>query len=96
MTLKEKYPNYELVHFIEMYDNLISIESHALNVVIFEDQKYIGSILKEINELELNREENLILTFMRLCGWTNEDEISVTRIKKELESVKNLSNDQKE
>jgi len=94
MTLKEKYPNYELVHFIEMYDDLISIEIHSLNAVVFEDEKYIGSILKEINELELNNEVSLILNFMKLCGWTNENEISVTRIKKELESVKNLSNDQ--
>jgi hypothetical protein len=93
MTLKEKYPDFKLVHFIEMYDNLISIESHALNAMIFEDQKYISSILKELNELKQNNELNLILTFMKLCGWTNEDEISVIRIKKELESVKNLSND---
>lgn len=90
MTLNQKYPKYKLVHFIEMYDNVISIESHALNAIIFEDKEYIISILKEINELELKQEENLILDFMNRCGWTNAKEKSVTRIKEELDSVKDL------
>ncbi len=90
MTLKQKYPDYNLVHFIEMYDDMITIESHVLNAMIFEDRTYVVSILKEIDELELNKEEYLILNFMNLCGWTNKNEKSVTRLKKELVSIKDL------
>lgn len=90
ITLKDKYPNFQLVHFIEMYDDVISIEGHALNAIIFENREYINSILREIKEIKDKEEENLILDFMRLCGWTNEDEINITRLKKELESVKDL------
>lgn len=91
MTLKQKYPNYNLVHFIEMYDDIISIEGHALNAITFEDRTYVISILHEINELELKDETHLIIDFMNQCVWTNEQEKSVARIRKELEAVKDLN-----
>ena len=91
MTLKGKYPDSKLVHFIEMYDNIITLEGHALNALIFEDKEYINTILKEIQHLKLNGELNLILSFMKLSGWTNENEISVDSITTELESVLKLN-----
>ena len=90
MTLKQKYPDYNLVHFIDMYDDVITIEMHALNAIVFEDRNYVVSILKEINELELKKEEYLIVEYMNQCAWTNEEEKSVTRIKKELTAIKDL------
>lgn len=90
MTLKQKYPDYKLVHFIEMYDDVVGIESHVLNTVIFEDRDYIISILEEIKAIELKKEEYLVEDFMNSCGWINENEKSVERIKKELESIKDL------
>lgn len=89
-SLKDKYPNFKLVHFIEMYDTIISIEDYALNALIFEGKAYINSILREINELENRQETHLVINYMRLCAWTNENELSVTRVKKELTSIKNL------
>lgn len=90
MTLKQKYPDYNLVHFIDMYDDVITIEMHALNAIIFEDRNYVVSILKEINELELKKEEHLIVEYMNQCAWINEEERSVARIKKELTAIKDL------
>lgn len=90
MTLKQKYSDYNLVHFIEMYDDVISIESHCLNAIIFEGKAYVTSLLKEINELELKMEENLIISYMNLCAWTDNREKSISLIKKELKAVKDL------
>ncbi len=90
MTLNQKYSEYYLVHFIEMYDDIITIEIHALNAMVFESKEYVISILTEINELESKNEEKLIFDFMTQCGWTNEKEKSVARIKKELKYVKDL------
>jgi hypothetical protein len=90
MTLKEKYSTYNLVHFIEMYDDFITIESHSLNALIFESKEYVVSILSEINELESKNEEELIINFMRQSGWTNKEELSISRLKKELENIKDL------
>jgi hypothetical protein len=90
MTLKEKYTNYNLVHFIEMYDDVITIEGHALNAVIFEGKEYVISVLEEINDLEERNEEHLILEYMNICFWTDEEEKSITRIKKELEEIKDI------
>ena len=90
MTLKDKYPKFKLIHFIDMYDNVISIEGHALNAKIFEDKEYIDSILNEINDLKKMNEEFLALNYMKLCHWIDENEMNSTRIKKELESVRDL------
>lgn len=89
MNLEQKYPDYEIVHFISMYDDVISIEGHALNATIFHDREYITTILKEIDQLK--DEEDLIVEFMNQCAWTNEKEKSVSRIKRELELVLHLA-----
>lgn len=91
MTLKDKYPNYNLVHFIEMYDDVITIEMHTLNAIIFENKTYVDNIIKELNMLESKQEEYMIIEFMNQCGWKNEKEKSVQRIRQELKTITNLN-----
>lgn len=87
IALNEKYPNSKILHFIEMYDNVIGLEAHALNAVIFEEPEYVQDLLLEIENMTGKGEEQLILNHMIQCNWTNEKEQSVNQLIIELKKA---------
>jgi hypothetical protein len=84
LRLDEKYSDSKIIHFIEMYDNVIGLEAHALNAIIFEGEEYIEEILKEIKFIEENGDSDMILNHLKNCYWTKDNERSIQRIKNEL------------
>ncbi|BDD07113.1 hypothetical protein [Aureibacter tunicatorum] len=89
-NLKQRYPNSNLVHFIEMYDDVISISIHCLNAYIFEDETYVYDLQNDIQTIEDNKEEHLVIEYMNICGWTNDEEKSISRLKQELVEAKSV------
>ena len=91
--LEDRSNTSELVHFIEMYDNLIGLETHCLNAYIFEGKEYILKVLEQIKQIEAEGSSELIEDCLKRNYWSKKEERNIGNIQTKLRNALTVENE---